>query len=253
MRCLSRHFPGSTADDIITVDDTADFTVGGNIEFFLSNGTTKTLILKSKTTTTITVPHLDINLPLYSGVKLVSNNNVFTTTLDLIPQAYGVQTTGIDGGAFVEFTQLATGSTNIPKFNEFQFSNIDKDRVAFEYCEYWHLNTGDNTNILQLVSANRNSDNTSGTSDTGAIQNSVFITIGNFNFTNNIAAIDETTVHEIAHQFEVFNAHVDQPVNEKNINNDDECVMSYNRDRDNNIAEFDINCIYDIKDAIDPR
>ena len=60
-------------------------------------------------------------------------------------------------------------------------------------------------------------------------------------------------MHEIAHQFQVANGHVDQNVNEKNHANTDECVMSYNRDRDNSIAEFDTDCLYDIRDAVEPR
>lgn len=245
--------PGSTADDVITVDNASDFAVGDNIEFFLSNGTTRTRVLKSKTATSLSVDHLDINLPLYSGVKLVTSNNVFSVTLNLFEQAYGENTNGADGGAFVEFVQLVTGSGNIPKYNEFQWSRSDRDRVAFEFCNYWFLNSVDRRNIIQLVSANKNSDGTYGTSDPGSSQNSVFVTIGNFAFTDNIAATNESAVHELGHQFNVKSTHVDSSVSARNIFDTDGCVMSYTRTRDNKIVEFDIVCLFNIRDAFDPR
>jgi len=84
-------------------------------------------------------------------------------------------------------------------------------------------------------------------------RNICFITTGAFAAgATRDTAIAETVVHEIGHQFNVANGHVDAAVNERNHEDTDECVMSYNRTRDNGIAEFDLDCLFDIRDAADP-
>ena len=236
-------------DDVLTVDDTSDFSVGDNVTVFTSAGATENRTVTAKTATTLTVGDLGIPLPKYSGVKLTADNTSYTAGLDLVDEAYGDTTDGSDGGAFVEFVDAPTGSGNIPKYTSFP---NDGDIVSFAFCEHWFNNSGSKANLFQIVAANKHADGSFGT--TAQAKNICFITTGNFAFgANNAAAISETTVHEIAHQFQVANGHVDQNVNEKNHANTDECVMSYNRDRDNSIAEFDTDCLYDIRDAVEPR
>ncbi len=236
-------------DDVLTVDNTADFSVGDNVTVFTAAGASENTTVTAKTATTLTVGDLGTALPVYSGVKLTTNNTTYTAGLTLVEQAYGQNTDGSDGGAFVEFVDSPTGSGFIPKYTSFP---NDGDVVSFAFCEHWFNNSGSKQNLLQLVAAFKHDDGSFGTANEG--KNIQFITTGNFNFgANNAAAIAETTVHELAHHFAVANGHVDRRVNAKNHENTDECVMSYNRDRDNSIAEFDLDCIYDIRDAVDPR
>ena len=74
--------------------------------------------------------------------------------------------------------------------------------------------------------------------------------------------IADTAVHEIGHLFGLTkglfpkNLHIDlrkKKPSSPNHEDTDQCVMSYNRSRDNGIVEFDIDCLNFIREAAEPR
>lgn len=124
------------------------------------------------------------------------------------------------------------------------------DKVSMDFCNYWFENRGQG-NVFQLVVAHKHQDNSLGTTDFDA--NISFVTVDNHPASVKAAAVLETVVHEIAHQFGVDNSHVDKFVSVPRHDNRDLCIMSYSKPVGNGIAEFYTDCIYDIRDASDPR
>jgi hypothetical protein len=233
-------------DDVLTVDSTADFAVGNMVTVFSRDNTFNTTV-KAKTAATLTVGDLPHNFPKYSGVKLQADNTTYSASTAFLTQAYGADTPGTDGGTFVEFVLGHSGSGNIPKYTSFP-----SDMEAFDFCNYWFNNSGSKDNIIQLVAAYKHSDGSLGTADDP--KNISFITTGNFTYgAGNANAIAFAVTHELGHQFSVANGHVDRRVNARNHDNTDECLMSYNTNFTDNVTEFDIDCLYDVRDAADPR
>jgi hypothetical protein len=233
----------NTADDVLTLDSTVDFTVGDMITIFSPTGTLDTVV-RGKTSSTLSVPDLASGFPRFSGVRLTADTTMYTVTTSLFPAAYGSDPDGRDGGAFVEYMDSPSGSSGVPKYTSFP---ADGDITSFAFCKVWFDNASSSANVFQLVAAYKHDDGSFGTTNPG--MNISFITTGNFSFgATNAAAIDETAVHEIAHQFGVANSHVDVNVAAPNYLMTDDCVMSYHRVRDNSIVEFETDCFYDIRD-----
>lgn len=80
-----------------------------------------------------------------------------------------------------------------------------------------------------------------------------FVTVDNHPASVKAAAVLKTVVHELAHQFGVDNSHVNKFVSVPSHDNRDLCIMSYSKPVGNGIAEFYTDCIYDVRDASDPR
>ena len=140
------------------------------------------------------------------------------------------------------------GSRAIPKYTA--FPNDRHYRVEKVYCRHWFINKM-KKNIIQLAVVYKNARSSYGVNSSNI--NWTAIHTGNFiGFTHRIAAISETIVHELGHQFNVMNPHVDARMNVLNHEGTDKCVMSYDRNRDNGIVEFDIDCLYDVRDENDP-
>ena len=237
---------GDSLNDVLYVDSTVDFTVGETVVLFTASGLSVETTVVETTVNTLTVPDLNVNLPQFSGVKLKNDSTTYDINLTLFTQAFGSNTIGDDGGSFVELHVLATGSGNTPNYGSFP-----NDTVALDYANAWFYHSTSHDNVFQLLAANKCVSGWYGA--TSSSLNISIVATGNFSFGNNTLAIAETAVHEIGHQFDVANGHVDQPVPTPNIDGTDSCVMSYSRVRDNGIAEFDADCIYDIRDAVDPR
>jgi len=236
----------NTMPDVLTLDSTADFTVGDMITIF-SPTTSIDTVVTAKTSSTITVPDLSSGFARFSGVRLTADTTAYTVTTALFPAGYGSDAEGTDGGTFVEYMDAPTGSGGIPKYTSFP---ADGDVTSLAFCLFWFANASSSANIFQLVAAYKHDDGSFGT--TNGSMNISFITTGNFSFgATNQAAIDETAVHEIAHQFGVANSHVDMNVVAPNYLMTDDCVMSYHRVRDNSIVEFESDCFYDIRDQTD--
>ena len=236
----------NTADDVLTLDSTTDLAVGNMITIFSPTASIDTII-NAKTASTITVPDLPSAFARFSGVRLTADTTTYTVTTSLFSAAYGADPEGTDGGTMVEYLDAPSGLGGIPKYTSFP---ADGDVTSMAFCNFWFENSSSSSNTFQLVAAYKHDDGSFGT--TNGPMNISFITTGNFSFgATNQAAIDETAVHEIAHQFSVANGHVDMDVVAPNYLMTDDCVMSYHRVRDNSIVEFESDCFYDIRDQTD--
>ena len=258
---LTATFPadGNGDDDVLTVDNTDDFTAhpttGTEVTIFTAAGSTVDRRVKVKTTTSITVADLPNTLPQYSGVKVKSNNDVFDAGLGRVDDAFGANSDGSDGGAFVEFPTLSSGngSGSIPHYKSFP-----SDAVGRTFCEHWFSNMTSSDNTIQLVSADRHDDGSYGTSDPDNANNIVFVTVGQHTPGCGYNS-DETVPHELCHQFGVryaTNSHADHSgANARVLNHagTDFCLMSYEADFDDGNTEFETECFYQIRDAVDPR
>jgi hypothetical protein len=230
----------------LMLDNATDFAAGKLITIFSPTATHDTTVIR-KVGRKIFVATVPNAFPKYSGVKLRDNNDSFNLSLTYLEQAYGRDTDGSDGGTFVEYTRLPAGSGNIPKYTSFP-----NDLEAKTFCEFWFSGSASKENLFQVVAANKHNDGSFGTTDRN--RNISYVTIGGATSTNNaVAQVEESAVHEIAHQFFEKHGHVDKPIETPNHEGSDGCVMSYRRIRDNGIAEFDTICIYDIRDAVDPQ
>ncbi len=233
------------AGDVLQVDQSGDFTVGELVMVFSPTASLPTVVT-AVAPGRVTVGDLALPFPKYSGIRPLVPDTVPIIT-DLIPATYGGDTRGTDGGAFVEFVKAFAGSGPIPKYTAFP-----NDVEAFAFCQAWFQSSAARANVVQLVGALGHVDGSFGTADSAL--NISFVTTSNFSGNlEGFLSIPETVCHEIAHQFDVANSHVDAKVSALDHASLDECVMSYNRNRSNLIAELDLDCMYDVRDAVDPR
>ena len=247
-----------SGNDFLDVDNTGDFTApsssgpGSSIQIFTSTGNIYNRTVLGITGNRIEVADLPDDLPQYSGVKLASNNTVFTIVHDL-DHTYGLLTDGTDGGCFVEFVDNFKGSGNIPKYTE--FPNNGDLTVAFPFCEHWRRTVSNFNNICQLVAANLHQDTSFGTGNPNG--NTVFVTVTQADSTH---FVNVTTSHEIGHYLRLKygdNGHVDNWPTD-GVKDDDHigvgtCIMDYDKVDTDGEIEFCIKCIYQVRDAVDPR
>ena len=234
-------------DDFLIVDSTADFKANDIVAIFSPTDTLVTVVQSVTASGLVRVPDLPRGFPKYSGIRLTTDITTVEVGTDFLTRAYGEDTRGTDGGTFVEFVTGVAGSGSIPKFSSFR-----NDIESFAFCQFWFDNSANKDNLFQLVAAHKHNDGSLGTTDEP--RNISFITTGNYEYgVLNFNAIPFGVTHELGHQFSVANGHVDQLVNARNHNDTDECLMSYNTDYTDAVAEFDTDCLYDVRDAADPR
>lgn len=241
----------NSANDVIGVDNTDDFIIGSDVELFNPAGDTEVHTVIAKTATTLTLDDIGMPLSVFDGVRIVGVPTTYEIPLNHFPDAFGASASGADGGAFVEFEWGFNGSGSIPKFTE-----LPSDIITQFFCEHWFKNSGDGTNIFQFVAAaSHGTANKLGVTGHGANFSVVFVARHASFTVNMFDAISNTGVHEVGHQFEVANSHVDLQVNEPNHETPslDFCVMSYNSNPEDGDCEFDTDCLYDIRDATVPR
>lgn len=239
-----------TSPDVIIVDNIDDFDTDTTIEIFDNAGGTIQRTVLAKGPNQLAVADLPSDIAQYAGVKIIGLEDTYQIETDLFVDGYGQHSMGKDDGTFVEFVWGHPGSGTVPKFTEFPVNNMFV--IPFQYAKYWAQSAADKTNIFQLIAAKNSVGNTYGVSRIN--QNAAFVFNDQFAFANNSAAISETAVHEFGHLFNVQNGHIDDGTPAvQNHNGSDVCNMNYTRVRDNGIVEFDLDCIYDIRDEEVPR
>ena len=197
------------------------------------------------TGTTIRIEDLNANYAHYSGVKLKNDNTAYEVPTDYLTMTYGDNADGTDGGVFIEFTTLVTGS--MPKYTSFPLSTNDAEMQAF--LLYWFDNHG-KQNYVQLVAARAHNDGSLGTSF--RFVNISAVTV-DANLSND-AVCNNTVVHELGHQFDLIRApggHVDDTVSHPNHAYTDDCLMSYNANWFDGISEFCPDCIEAVRNRAD--
>lgn len=237
-------------DDIIQVDTTADFSVGDMVELFDNAGGVEAHTVIAKTPFTLTVGDVNASFNRFSGVRIVGQGATYDVPTHLFEDAYGNNVSGSDGGAFVEFIWEHDGSDTIPKYTSFP---LDLDVTSFAFCTHWFKHSGNGNNIFQLVAAAGHKDNSLGTAEDP--DNICFVTIDNHGTVNVADQISDTGAHEFGHLFGVSNTHVDSAlaVDHHLMPPTDRCIMSYSTNDTDGITEFDLNCLYDVRDCTIPR
>jgi hypothetical protein len=243
-------------DDTLDVDNAGDFGVGDQITIFTAGGDTRTRSVIAATEYSIDVADLDISLPKYSGVKLTSSNSTYYAPSHLLTETYGEHTDGRDGGCFVEFVHAPSGSGNVPKYTRFPLPppNASSDPEVMGFALHWFGNYSNSENTFQVVAARRKHTNSLGS--TLASENITMIWTERFSgYATAVRgdAMAETLSHEIGHQFELWRAHVDAHSPAGDVDNHegtDRCVMSYEIVLIDGFAEFCIDCLFNVRDAI---
>ncbi len=240
----------NTTNDTILVDNTSDFAIGDTVELFDIAGSMDVITVINVTPTSLITSDISSSFAQYSGVRISGKTATYDVPRHLFPDAYGGDAKGIDGGAFVEFIWNFTGSDTIPKYTEFP---LDFDVTSFAFCDHWFDHSGGGNSIFQLVSAAGHLDGSLGTAED--LSNICFVTIDNHTSSNLNDQIADTAVHEFGHLFGVSNSHVDASVSVNNHETPamDICIMSYLTVDTDGIAEFDLDCIFDIRDCTVPR
>ena len=232
----------NTMPDTLMLDSTADLSAGDMITIF-SPTTSVSTVVSAKTPTSITVPDLAVAFDRLSGVRKTSETATFDAPLTYIPMTYGSDAEGIDGGGFVEFQPSPSGSGSIPHFAEFP-----SDPEAKAFCQFWFDNRAGNANLVQLVAADKHVDGSLGT--TFPSDNISIVTVAQHTSTPSLL---DTVAHELGHQFNVSNSHVDSMSPAPNHNGTDDCLMTYHSDDTDGISEFDLDCIGDVRERTDPN
>lgn len=247
----------------IVVDNSSDFSIGDEIEIF-----THEVGISSIQTTVVNIPSVNelvvetpSSFPFGSGIKLVNDNTTLSASNDLIKDGFGLNTDGIDGGAFIEFIWNIDGSGVLPKFTQFNDFNIT------QVITNWRRSDCDDNsdpnviktsckNYIYVVIANDHEVAAKyGFSET-FFNNYTILFNDNFSGqSNQAAAKSETLVHEFGHQFGLdIDTHPAVHAADTtflNHENSDQGVMTSSRNRDDGEAEFFLDCIYLIRDFLD--
>ncbi len=235
--------PSNTA--ILTVDSTNDFpTLPVDAVVFWKGGSANVTVT-GRGASSLEVTGLNQPVPKYGGVRIVGQDDCYTVDRRFLPNAYGSTPDGTDGGAFIEFKDIANPNPKVPKYNCFP-----PTRDAYDYGSYWFDNISKNSDntLLLLVAKEYNNGRpypTFGLTWPAASISFVF----HANCRNDIQRND-TSTHEIGHRFGLLNAsnhfsHIDRSTNWPAHNNLDKCIMSYDRTRTDTIVEFCRNCLLD--------
>jgi len=162
--------------------------------------------------------------------------------------SYGGVTDGSDGGAFVEYQTVLATPNKVPKYTSFP-----SDQVMLYFALAWFINNG-KTNLYQLLAAKYHSDGSYGAAS--SLMRQSVINIDAFPIVNNSEYKKDTTSHETGHIWGLSkgssdsNIHIDNNVHRMSHCNSDRCIMTYVRNRTDDIPELCIDCIYYIRNTI---
>lgn len=254
-------------DDEIFVDNTNDFTIGDEITIFeRSNNSYSGILVKAinSTSNKIIVDDIDFNIERLSGIKLANNNEVHSISLANLPSAYGEDSYGRDGGAFVELKTGWVGSGITPKYSSFP-SSLVMNEYCLHWFHAWNLPNGtNNDNIVQLVAASDWYKPNCGVAQPSLLNLSVvyagkYDSVTFVNEPQKNRAKSKCAIHEIGHQFVI-------PTDVPHVDRDNQhvwchlgpltdfCIMSYDADQYyKDIFEFDIECLSVIREKQEPR
>lgn len=232
---------------VVAVDVTTDFSIGDRVVAFWAGGSVPNVTVVGKTANMLTVSGLGVPVPKYGGFRIVGSNDVYTVDRRFLPNAYGSAPDGSDGGAFIEFKLLDSvrnPNARVPKYN--QFPNLTELQ---HYADYWFDNRNQRSkNVIDLVIASLRYSNQGqrifGSTLAGYSLSMVF----------KAAAINETqandtAAHEIGHRFGLRKrngggfVHIDMSVSQTAHDSLDNCLMSYDRNRNDSSVEFCTNCL----------
>ena len=232
------------------VDSTNDFhSVGTNVIVFWKGGEAAGVSVEPVSSDKVLVRGLTNSVPKYSGVRIVGEEETYTVDRRFLPNAFGCLTDGSDGGAFIEFkllNNLRNVNDRIPKWLLFQRLS---DLIGF--MEYWFDDKVNNrNNVLYISVASRFKYNGL---DPYGMSNRRRSTVVLFSETaTSLNQLNDTLVHEIGHRHGlksgvggIFN-HIDSNDFQFTHCRSDSCLMSYARDRNDNIVEFCTNCLQSI-------
>lgn len=248
-------------DDTLTVDQNESFNAGNDVVIFWKGGSLSTTISDKPTLTSIKVPDIPNTItggkiPQWGGIIPVTDSDIPVWKIDrrYLPNAFGAAADGSDGGAFIEFRDMPTGSGKIPCYRK--FPDLD---TPFSFAEYWFDNAAKRAeNVRQLVSA---VDIDQSYLSAGVARADLGIAVV-FCLRCDISGgsdgdvvRDETAVHEIGHVFDLvrkpFFPHIDDgSENLKAHDNLDWCQMDYAefekppRNYRDGHTEFCYRCLY---------
>lgn len=229
-----------------------------------------------------TILNPNLQLPRFSGIRKVGDNTTYSLMpssssenfdWNILNDAYGCDSYGTDGGVFVEFKEIIPNIVNIPKFTHREgFSGLVSLYKSFIMT--WSEYAVEGSNILATIAAGNWVNSLSEPGGLLALgfsvreENHCSLFIENFEedseFISPQSYSNEVLAHELAHQFDVWSSHVDQPFFEANHDASESCIMVHNQhqlgplgafnDLNNSNAEFDFlsdGCIKDIREEAD--
>lgn len=264
----------SATDDEIIVNDARYFNEMDKVIIFDKNGESEAKTIIGKNGNILTISSLERIFDKYGGVRIEGSNDAFDvdTGTEGLTFAFGADTDGSDGGAFVEFYPTAlNGSGFIPYNTDLKDPNFDSETDNF--IVYWFDNYNESANVVQVAAVWRiiNVDPDDYEDIFGVSipeSNYSLIAVEEHNVPPGVTYvpfIENTFVHEIGHQFNRIDNidHVDLeveiPIHDGNQPQNDFCIMSAVSNERDDIFEFDFDhsnpdqsCIGAIRCSLDP-
>ncbi|MCC6723282.1 MAG: hypothetical protein IT258_02140 [Saprospiraceae bacterium] len=246
-----------TNDDVLYVDNVDDFIVDNinpmQIQLFSVDGISLSNILvknKNASLNSLTVSDIPYNSTIdkiRSGIRIPSDLSSYEIDKSQLVDGFGLNTSGTDGGTFVEFIFDIPNENNFaPCYKIFPFiitssGTLDPTAIYVRYTNSWfdHAQSGDKTNVFLALAGTEMAANPSTGFIPGGVTLSFYNTSTIFVKKNNFPTYERSAlVHEFGHQFNVVSAHVDSDWPRRNHMDSDFCIMTYIREH-YNIAEFD--------------
>ncbi len=278
----SSNINSNNAINTLVVDNTTDFMMGTEVEVFSPDGTlAESGVIDEVTNSNVLMIsgfQNSFTVERFYGVKIKDENETFSVPISYsglnaplnkgaLKEAYGWISSGMDGGAFVEVVRNSIGHDKVPKY-----TNMPTNNIATLYATTWRVTSQItpptySDNLFQIIPANQDANGISlGFTVKGLNISYTFYENHTFGNKNEIA-IEETLAHELGHQFSIIPVwadpnetgvrypHVDVDETDPLYNSHD-CkdhgLMSGGRDREDDIAEFYIECINHIRNLVDP-
>lgn len=251
---------------LFRVDDT-EFGIGDEILVWdnLGNSETTTItnIVQQLEFTNISTTGLANTYAEFSGVRKNDGLIDFSIKDNMITNAYGEDSKGIDGGVFIEWVEVQTANNDIPKFDPSKLMGEEQTRaIQFSNAMAFWTDSNNENNVIKLIKASYglDSDNIGfhvGDNNFSIVAFESISSIFNLADQNTLETIASSNViHEFAHHFDVASDHVDTFLEQLDHEHNEHCILSYLHEHQTEHVEFDNSpsgCINDIRNAINPR
>jgi hypothetical protein len=225
-------------DQILEVDSSSDLAKDMLVTIFWNGGSLDTTIDGVLDSRRVQVPALSQSIPVSSGIRPLNHTATVTISQQYLPQAFGSLPDGSDGGAFIEFKPVPSGSGKTPKYK--YMPGAPQDRFI-DYYGHWFDNKSQFwSNVLYLLAGHDAQDN-GWCKPIASV--CIVLTVGRTEMSQR-----ETVVHEIGHRFVRESdvgkgdyAYLEKLTNKKSHDGSEYCVMNYSNGlAPNGITEFSI-------------
>ena len=240
---LKRTYTPSVGDIYATlhVDSTSDFNVNDDVVVFWPGGSLNKIIFDKTDTTLVLLGPLP-SLQKYSGVRPSNNGDVYSCSRIFLDNALGTTACGDDGGGFVEFKLIDNPNSKVPRYSVF-----DTEYDVSEFASFWFDNAL-KQNVTDLLICSKRYSQRGTIAGTTFPEQSICAVFADVAVS--ALQLEDSVAHEFGHRFFIRPnrqnnyKHVDSfTVHQLAHDGNDECLMSYNRNRGDANAELCVFCL----------